>query len=281
MYSAKSVRNWLLALPLALPLGAAALALPALVPGEAQAAFCSNDGGRFNEWKQAIKAEYSGQFKASTLAKIDGLQYSTAVIKLDRNQKSFKLSFPEFYKRRATGVASGARKRIQQYKKYFDKAEQQFGVPPEIIAAIWGLESAFGTYKGKSFPILQSIATLSYDCRRTDLFSREFRAALEVIDRGYADLSKAQGAWAGEIGQTQFLPSSFLIGATDFDGGGVNVFSSPADVIGSTAKWFARNGWQRGGDYHEGAANYGVIQRWNKAGVYQKTIAKLADEIRG
>ncbi|WP_156892438.1 lytic murein transglycosylase [Salaquimonas pukyongi] len=280
MYSAKSVRNWLFALPLALPLGAA-LALPVLAPGEALAAFCSNDSARFNEWKQAVKAEYRGKFKPSTLAKIDGLKYSSSVIKLDRNQKSFKMSFDQFYKRRATGVASGARKRIKKYRKYFDRAEQKFGVPPEIIAAIWGLESAFGTYKGKTFPILQSIATLSYDCRRTDLFSREFRAALEVIDRGYYDLSRAKGAWAGEIGQTQFLPSSFLLGATDFDGGGIDVFRSPADVIGSTAKWFARNGWQRGGSYQPGSANFGVIQRWNKAGVYQKTIAKLAAEIRG
>jgi len=245
----------------------------------ALAAFCSDNPTRFNEWKQAVKAENAGRFKASTLAKLDGVQYSKTVISLDRNQKSFKLSFEEFYKRRAGGVASGARKRIKQYAKYFQKAEQQFGVQPEIIAAIWGLESAFGTYKGKPLPILQSIATLSFDCRRTDLFSRELLAAFEVIDRGIYDLSIAKGAWAGEIGQTQFLPSSFLLGAIDYDGGGVDVFNSPADVIGSTAKWFAANGWQAGGDFHEGSANYNVIKKWNKAGVYQKTIAKLADEI--
>lgn len=248
---------------------------------DANAAFCSNDAGRFNEWKTAVKAEYKGKFKPSTLAKLDGVDYSTTVIKLDRNQKSFKMSFEKFYKVRATGVASGARKRIKQYSKYFTMAEQKYGVQPEVIAAIWGLESAFGTYKGKPLPILQSIATLSYDCRRTELFSRELESAFVVIDRGIYDLSKAKGAWAGEIGQTQFLPSSFLLGATDFDGGGVDVFNSPADVIGSTAKWFAANGWRAGGDYHEGSANYNVIKKWNKAGVYQKTIAKLADEIRG
>lgn len=255
------------------------LAAGSLGTSEAQAAFCHNDASRFNEWKQAVKAEYKGQFKASTLNKLDGVKYSTTVIKLDRNQKSFKLSFEEFYKRRAGGVASGARKRIKQYAKYFNKAEQQFGVQPEIIAAIWGLESAFGTYKGKPLPILQSIATLSYDCRRTDLFSRELKAAFVVIDRGIYDLSRAKGAWAGEIGQTQFLPSSFLIGAIDYDGGGVDVFNSPADVIGSTAKWFARNGWQAGGSYQPGTHNFNVIKKWNKAGVYQKTIAKVASEI--
>jgi membrane-bound lytic murein transglycosylase B len=255
------------------------VALLPLQISSAHAAFCSDSPARFEEWKSAIKAEYAGQFKASTLAKLDGVNYSKTVIGLDRNQKSFKLSFEEFYKRRAGGVASGARKKIKQYQKYFDKAEQQFGVQPQIIAAIWGLESAFGGYKGKPLPILESISTLSYDCRRTELFSRELEAALTVIDRGIYDLSKAKGAWAGEIGQTQFLPSSFLLGATDYDGGGVDVFNSAADVIGSTAKWFAANGWQAGGDFHEGSANYEVIRKWNKAGVYQQTIAKLADEI--
>ena len=168
-----------------LPVAALAFSVLLTLPVAANAAFCANDASRFSEWKQAIKSEYKGRFKPSTLAKIDPLKYSTSVISLDRNQKSFKLSFEEFYKRRAPGVASGAKKRIKQYRQYFDMAEQKYGVQPEIIAAIWGLESAFGTYKGKSFPILQSIATLSYDCRRTDLFSRELEAALEVIDRGY------------------------------------------------------------------------------------------------
>ncbi len=245
----------------------------------ADAAFCHSDASRFNEWKDAIKAQYKGKFKPSTLAKLDNVKYSTEVIKLDRNQKSFKLSFEEFYKLRSPGVASGAKKRIRQYAKYFERAEKEFGVQPEIIAAIWGLESAFGTYKGKPLPILQSIATLSYDCRRTELFSAQLESAFEVIDRGIYDLSVARGAWAGEIGQTQFLPASFLIGATDYDGGGVDVFNSVPDVIGSTAKWFARHGWKRGGSYQPGSANYEVIRKWNKAGVYQQTIAKVASEI--
>ncbi len=258
---------------------ASGVVLSPLGTTDANAAFCSDSPARFEEWKGAIKAEYKGQFKASTLNKLDGVKYSSTVIKSDRNQKSFKLSFGEFYKKRAGGVASGARKKIKQYQKYFAKAEAQYGVQPEIIAAIWGLESGFGNYKGQQLPILESIATLAYDCRRTELFNRELKSAFTVIERGIYDLSKARGAWAGEIGQTQFLPSSFLQGAADYDGGGVDVFNSAADVIGSTAKWFAANGWQSGGDFHEGSANYNVIKKWNKATVYQQTIAKLADEI--
>ena len=143
--------------------------LPALKSVEAEAAFCHNDGSRFSEWRKVIKSEYKGQFKKSTLAKLDKVKYSTKVIRLDRgNKKSFKGTFESFYKRRSQGVAPIARKKIKQYKKYFDKAESQYGVPAELIAAIWGLETAFGTYKGKPLPILESVATLAYDCRRSE-----------------------------------------------------------------------------------------------------------------
>lgn len=248
----------------------------------ANAAFCSNDGARFNEWKQTIKQEYRGKFKQSTLAKLDGVKYNTEIIRLDRrNRKSFSGGFEAFYKRRATGVTPIARKKWKQYRAYFDRAEQEFGVPAEVILAIWGLETAFGRYSGK-FPILEASATLAYDCRRSDsLFMKQFVAGLEVIDRGIVDLSKRRGAWAGEIGQTQFLASNFLIAATDYDGGGVDVFTSPPDVIGSTARWFARHGWRKGGGYQPGSANYRVIEKWNAATNYQKTIARLAAEIRG
>ncbi len=247
-----------------------------------QATFCSNDGARFNEWKQSIKQAFRGKFKASTLAKLNGVNYNTKIIRHDRaNRKSFSGGFEAFYQRRARGVTPIARKKWKQYRTYFDRAEQQFGVPAEIILAIWGLETAFGRYSG-NFPVLEASATLAYDCRRSEsLFMKQFVAGLEVIDRGITDLSQRRGAWAGEIGQTQFLASNFLIAATDYDGGGVDVFNSPPDVIGSTARWFARHGWRAGGSYQPGTANYRVIQQWNAATNYQKTIARLAAEIRG
>lgn len=259
------------------------LVLTALIagtaPAVANAAFCANDGSRYNEWKAAFKAEHGSKFKASTWAKFDATQYSTKVIGSDRNQKSFKLSFEEFYKRRATGLDSKGKAIIKKHASAFKAAEQRFGVQPEVVAAIWGLETIFGSYKGQQLPILQSVATLAYDCRRSEFFTNELLAALSITDQGISDLSKRGGAWAGELGQTQFLPSSYLVAEVDMDGGGVDVWNSPADVIGSTANWLAKNGWQRGGSYAEGSANYGVIQRWNKATVYQKTISVLASRI--
>lgn len=253
-----------------------ALAAFFLIADNANAAFCASNGGRFNEWKRAFKAENQGRYKASTWKKFDALSYNKRVISLDRNQKSFKMSFDAFYRKRAAGLDRRAKGVLKKYKRYFDKAEQRYGVQREVIAAIWGLETAFGAYKGKPMPILQSVATLSYDCRRSAFFTKELLAALTIMDRGIADLSRRGGAWAGELGQTQFLPSSYLFAAVDFDGGGIDVWNSPGDVIGSTANWLAKKGWQRGGSYQPGGPNYRVIQAWNRATVYQKTIAKLA-----
>lgn len=259
---------------------AATLLGVALAPlGAANAAQCYNEPGHFDEWRKQVKAELRGRFKPSTLAKLDRVQYSPTVIKLDRGQKSFKQSFETFYKRRTQGMVPAARKRLQRYASVFDRAEREYGVPRELIVAIWGLETAFGTFKGRPLPILQSVSTLCYDCRRSEFFCNEVVASLEVIDRGLADLEKARGAWAGEIGQTQFLASRFLQAAVDYDGGGVDVFNSPADVIGSTSRWFAVNGWRSGQDWSPGTHNFNVIKKWNSAGVYQKTIAKLAKEI--
>lgn len=271
------------ALSLVIAVGCAVpgVALLSATPADAKL-FCANDGSRFNEWKKAFKKEYRGKYKPSTLKKLDAVKYDTSVIKLDRtNRKSFRGTFEDFYARRSRGVAPIARKKWKQYKQYFDLAEKRYGVPAELVLAIWGLETAFGHFSGNK-NILQSTATLAYDCRRSEsLFFPEFLAALEIIDRGLIDLSKRKGAWAGEIGQTQFLSRRFLEGAVDFDGGGVDVFNSPPDVIGSTAKWFAVKGWRRGQDYGEGTANYKIIMQWNRATNYQKTIPRLAKEIRG
>ncbi|MCB1440265.1 MAG: lytic murein transglycosylase [Nitratireductor sp.] len=260
---------------------ALAIAVAVALPVSAHAVTCSNDGANFQQWKRDFTAEYGGRYKASTMKKFNAVNYNTSVIKSDRNNKAkFKGTFESFYERRSRGVAPLAAKKYKTYKRYFDKAEKQFGVPAELILAIWGLETAFGRYSG-NIPILEATATLAYDCRRSEsLFFPELLAALTVIDNGYADLYSARGAFHGEIGQTQFLPSRFLQGAIDYDGGGVDVFRSPADVIGSTSKWFAANGWQAGGDYQQGSANYRVIMKWNAADNYQMTIPRLAAEIR-
>lgn len=242
---------------------------------------CSNDGGRFNAWKADFKKEYSGRFKKSTLAKLDGVKYDTSIIKLDRNnKKSFKGTFDSFYARRTKGALGVTLKKWKSNSKTLATIEKKYGVQPEVLLSIWVLETAFGRFQGKK-PILQSLATLAYDCRRSEsLFFPELLAAMEIMDRGLLDLSKRRGAWAGEIGQTQLLATRFLLGATDYDGGGIDVYRSGPDALATTANWFKKRGWKRGGGYLPGTSNYRLIQEWNRSDNYQKTIAVFADQLK-
>src|SRR5438128_7518389 len=139
------------------------------------------------------------------------------------------------------------RQYIQRYAQAFARAEKQYGVSPEVIAAFWGLESDFGANMG-TLPTLRSLVSLAYDCRRSEMFANETIAALKIIDRGDLSPDEMIGSWAGELGQTQFLPTHYFNYAVDYDGDGRrNLLSSPPDVIGSTANYIA-NGlkWRRG-----------------------------------
>src|SRR4029077_18318627 len=123
------------------------------------------------------------------------------------------------------------RKKIAEHKAVFDRVKHDFGVPPSVITGFWALESDFGAGMGK-FPILPSLVTLAYDCRRQVMFQEELKAALQIIDRGDLRPSEMIGSWAGEIGQTQFLPTRYLDHAVDYDGDGhIDLFRDEADVI--------------------------------------------------
>ena len=124
---------------------------------------------------------------------------------------------------------------LKQYGSVLSRIEQTYGVPGEVLVAIWGLETDFGVNIGK-FPTLRSLATLAYDCRRTDLFRAELMDALRIVERGDLAPREMRGAWAGEIGQTQFMPSSYFKFAVDFDGNGRrDLLRSAPDVLASTA----------------------------------------------
>lgn len=243
--------------------------------------FCSNDGARFNEWKAAFKKEYKGKFKSSTLKKLDSITYDKGIIRSDRNnKKSFKGTFESFYARRTKGAMGVTLKRWRNNQNTLTNIEKKYGVQAEVLMSIWVLETAFGRFLGDK-NILRSIATLAYDCRRSEsLFFPEMIAAMTIIDRGLLDLSKRKGAWAGEIGQTQLLATRFLLGAADYDGGGIDVYRSAPDALATTANWFKKRGWKRGGGYLPGTANYRLIQEWNRSDNYQKTIAVFADRLK-
>ena len=204
------------------------------------------------------------------------------VLAADRNQRVFRQSFEEFSGRMISKdrLVKGA-KMIQQYSETIKRVEKQYGVPGSVIVAIWGLETDHGVNQGK-MSVVRSVATLAYDCRRTDKFQGELVDALRIIDRGDMTSADLKGDWVREIGQTQFLPSSYVKYAVDFESKGQRdlVHSTP-EVLASTANYFKSHGWQRGQGWGTGQPNFAVIQEWNKAEVYAKTIAPFANKLDG
>ncbi|MCP4933096.1 MAG: lytic murein transglycosylase [bacterium] len=254
----------------------------AVISSPALAAKCGNSAGGFNAWKAQFtkEARKKGISQKTLNRAFKGVSYDRRVIRLDRSQKSFKLSFAQFYKRRAAGLVGRARRKLKQNAGLLRRIEKRFGVPGPILVSIWGLETGFGGNSGK-MNVVKSLATLSYDCRRTKFFTRNLYAALKIIQRGDMSPGQMRGAWAGELGQTQFMAHSYLRFAVDFDGNGRrDLVRSRADVLASTANYLRGHGWKRGGSWGPGTHNHNVLRKWNKAGVYRKTIAKMANAIK-
>src|SRR5882724_1148375 len=176
------------------------------------------------------------------------LVYDQGIVNRDRGQRVFGQVFSEFAGRMAASYRmQQGQAKIKAHAAAFARAEKEYGVPPAVIAAFWGLESDFGANMG-NLPTLRSLVSLAYDCRRSERFANETVAALKIIERG--DLAPAEmvGSWAGELGQTQFLPTHYFTYAVDYDGDGRrDLLRSPADVIGSTANYSATGlKWRRG-----------------------------------
>ena len=250
----------------------------------AQAAKCGNTGAGFDRWLGDFKkrAAAQGISKRTLSASLKGVRYHKRVVQLDRNQKSFKLSFKQFYKRRVNNaLINRGKSRMKKYSRVLKRIEKRYGVPGPVIVAIWGLETGYGGNSGK-MSVMRSLATLSYDCRRSKFFTNELMAALKIVQRGDMRPANMRGAWAGEIGQTQFLASSYLKFAVDGDGNGRrDLIRSVPDVLASTANYLRAYGWRKGAGWKPGSANYRVLKQWNRATVYQKTIAAMADKLAG
>jgi lytic murein transglycosylase len=171
---------------------------------------------------------------------------------------------------------------LQRYAPLLSSIEQKFGVPRQILVAIWGLETDFGKGDMGKLPVFRVLATMAHDCRRTELFQGELLAALQILQRGDLRLNDMIGAYAGEIGQTQFLPSSYIKYGVDFDGNGhVDLRHSVPDVLASTANLLHSSGFKMGAPYGEGTANFEAMREWNRATIYRKTIGYFADQLVG
>jgi lytic murein transglycosylase len=249
-------------------------------------AYAAQCGGDFQTFVAAMSREAAAQGVSRGVidSALGGVTIDQKVLDFDRRQRgTFRKSFEEYV---ATRVGAGRIRTggvmLKRHAALLAGIEQRFGVPKELLVAIWGLETDFGAGDMGKLPVFRVLATMAHDCRRTELFQGELLAALKIVQRGDLTVRDMIGAYAGEIGQTQFLPSSYIKYGVDYDGNGhVDLRHSVPDVLASTANLLKTSGWQRGAPYGEGTANFEAMREWNRATIYRKTIGYFADRLGG
>lgn len=241
------------------------------------AAECPQDN--FASWldhfkQEAIVLDISQQIIASAF---NSVTYDPAIIARDRSQNVFRQSFEQFSGRMISPdrLRKGANM-LKRYGSILQRIEDRYGVPGEVLVAIWGLETDYGINQGR-YSTIRSLATLAYDCRRSEKFRAELLDALRIIERGDLAAVEMIGAWAGEIGQMQFLPSAYLKFAVDFEGyGRRDLIHSALNALASTANYLKSYGWTKDKPWTQDAVNFTILQKWNDSEVYAKTVAAFA-----
>ncbi len=228
-------------------LGCAALVIALSVPFEGIAA--DDDLQEFKAWLAGVRAEAAAQgISDATLDRaLSNLEPIPRVVELDRRQPEFSQTFSRYISRAVTEerVATG-RDMMRRYRSLLRTLERAHGVPARFLIAFWGLETNYGRVKG-GFPVIGALATLSFDGRRADFFRQELFNALKILDDGHTDVDSMMGSWAGAMGHTQFMPSTFLAHATDQDGDGrKDLWGSVPDAMGSAAKYLSALHWRFG-----------------------------------
>ncbi|MCE8006383.1 lytic murein transglycosylase [Aestuariivita sp.] len=263
--------------------------------------------GAYDAWVAAFRprAAAQGISDATLSAAFRGTGYLPGVVRRDRNQTEFKRSLEDYLAIAASDerIEKG-RAAFARHERVLRALETQYGVDARIITAIWGLESFYGERKG-DVPVISATSTLAFDGRRGAFFERQLLAALEILQNGDITPARMTGSWAGAMGHTQFIPTSYQAFAVDFTGDGRrDIWSDdPSDALASTAAYLERNGWTRGlrwgaevgagapqGDVIEPqpggprfvvTRNFGVIKRYNNSDAYAIGVGHLADRIGG
>lgn len=203
----------------------------------------------FEEWLAGVRAEAIARgIRQETVDQaLNGLEPIATVIQRDRTQAEIVQTLDQYLKQRVTAkVVRTARDMHRTHAAVLQKAAEKYGVPSGILVAIWGLESNFGRFSGVR-PTIATLATLAYDPRRSALFRKELFDALTILDSGDVAPAALKGSWAGALGQPQFMPSSFLLYAVDFDADGRrDIWKSTPDVFGSIANYLSAHGWEKG-----------------------------------
>ena len=256
----------------------------------------------YDAWVASFKNRASGYglSSATIAAGFRGTGYLPGVVKRDRNQTEFKRSLEDYLSIAASDErVSKGRAAFARHRSTLNALETKYGVDATIICAIWGLESQFGERKG-NIPVISSTSTLAFDGRRGAFFEKQLVAALKIIQNGDITADRLLGSWAGAMGHTQFMPTSYAGFAVDFTGDGRrDIWSAdPSDALASTAAYLQRNGWSRGvrwgaesssgtlqpqpgGPKFSTTGNFRTIKRYNNSDAYAIGIGHLSDRIGG
>jgi len=208
------------------------------------------DDAGFRRWITGFRARARAEGIGGAVLErsLRGVRYNTEVIEKDRHQPEFSTQIWDYLDRAVseTRIRNG-RTALREHQQLLDQIEARYGVEKEIVVAVWGLETAYGRYRGQ-IPLVEALATLAYDGRRGRFFEQQLIAALQIIQSGDVAPERMTGSWAGAMGHTQFIPTTYLAYAVDFTGDGKrDIWSDdPTDALASTAAYLARSGWTRG-----------------------------------
>jgi len=227
----------------------AVLLLLALLAPHGQAPAPPAPQPSFDEWLRAVRdeAKTRGISDATLDAAFSGLEPLPVVVERDRAQAEIVQTLDSYLDQRVSPrVVRTARAKRGEHAAVLAKISAKYGIPSGVLVAVWGIESNFGRFSGVR-PTIQTLATLAYDPRRAAMFREELFGALKILDSGDVQPAALKGSWAGALGQPQFMPSSFLLYAQDFDGDGRrDIWKSTPDVFASIGNYLASKGWARG-----------------------------------
>lgn len=263
-----------------------ALCLSVLTAAPAFAANCITSKGSFGAYKQALAQQAAGRGVGQRgLQALSAAQLSGITWRFESNPSSQTgVSYGDpstFLAKRTGGSAQGfinaARSRLQKNGRLFSSIEQRFGVPGSVLSVIWGLETSWGGYLGKT-PIVGGAVTLASYCRRHPRFESHAEAALMLVDRGLIT-GNTKGGPSGELGHMQFLAGNWMRYGVDANGDGRADPYNAADALASAANLLRQNGWQKGQPFGQGTRNFRVLSAWNDSGNYQRAIAYAAERV--
>lgn len=217
-------------------------------PANARSTPCQNNSPSFETWRQNVidEAKAKGVSQQTIDQALPQMVFDKSIIHKDGAQAHFQQSFLEFATKRIKGRLNPGKSKQKEFANLFQQIENQYGVPPEVLLALWGLETDYRSSVG-NYSIIKATTTLAYDCRRPKFFREQLIDALRIIERGDIKAEAMVGAWAGEIGGMQFTPGAYFKYAVDFDGDGRrDIVRSVPDMLASSANFLATLGWKRG-----------------------------------